>query len=149
MLKLVYSMAELDAEQLLAVYKDENWNEQEVLSYLRENFFRQPGSFYAIWEEDSVYKAAVRFGPYKDGLLLHSLETDPSCRRKGYAYQLVIHILDYLRTMDCKVVYSHVNKRNKASLVLHKKCGFDIISDTATYLDGTVTQYSNTLRICL
>lgn len=142
-------MAELDSEQLLAVYKEQNWNEDELLSYLRENFFRHPGAFYAIWEENSTYRAAVRFGPYKDGLLLHSLETVPDDRRKGYAYQLIIQVLDYLRTTGCKVVYSHVNKRNKPSLMLHKKCGFDIISDSATYLDGTVTQYSNTLRICL
>ena len=149
MLKLIYSMAELDTEQLLTVYKEQNWNEIEVLSYLRENFFRQPGAFYAVWTEDFEYKAAVRFGPYKDGLLLHSLETTPEERRKGYAYQLVGNVLDYLRTTDCKMVYSHINKRNKASLMLHKKCGFEIISDSATYLDGTVTQYSNTLRICL
>ena len=149
MLKLIYSMAELDSEQLLAVYKEQNWNEYEILSYLRENFFRQPGAFYAVWEENATYRAAVRFGPYKDGLLLHSLETAPKERKKGYAYQLVSQVLDYLRSMGHKVVYSHVNKRNKPSLMLHKKCGFEIISDSATYLDGTVTQYSNTLRIYL
>ena len=149
MLKLVYSMTELDTEQLLAVYREENWNEEDLLSYLRENFFRQPGAFYAIWEENSEYKAAVRFGAYKDGVLLHSLETAPKERRKGYACQLVAQTLDYLRATDCKVVYSHINKRNKASLMLHKKCGFEIISDSATYLDGTVTQYSYTLQISL
>ena len=149
MLKLIYSMAELDSVQLLAVYKEQNWNEDEFLSYLREDFFRQPGAFYAVWEENATYRAAVRFGPYKDGLLLHSLETAPDDRRRGYAYQLIIQALAYLRTSGCKVVYSHINKRNKPSLMLHKKCGFEIISDSATYLDGTVTQYSNTLRICL
>lgn len=149
MLKLIYSMAELDSEQLLAVYKEQNWNEDEFLLYLRENFFRQPGAFYAVWEENATYRAAVRFGPYKDGLLLHSLETAREERKKGYAYQLVIQVLDYLRSMGYKAVYSHVNKRNKPSLMLHKKCGFEIISDSATYLDGTVTQYSNTLRIYL
>ena len=149
MLKLVYSMAELDTEQLLAVYREENWNEEDLLSYLRENFFHQPGAFYAVWEEDSVYKAAVRFGQFKDGLLLHSLETAPDHRRKGYAYALVSQVLQHLQENGHKVVYSHINKRNKASLELHKKCGFEIISDSATYLDGTVTQYSFTLRICL
>lgn len=149
MLKLIYSMTELDTEQLLAVYKGQSWNEEEMLSYLRENFFRQTGAFYAIWEENATYRAAVRFGPYKDGLLLHSLETASDDRRKGYAYQLIIQVLDYLRSTGCKVVYSHINKRNKPSLMLHKKCGFEIVSDSAIYLDGTVTQYSNTLRICL
>ena len=149
MLKLIYSMAELDTEQLLNVYQEQNWNETEFLKYLREDFFRQKGAFYAVWIEDSVYKAAVRFCPYKDGLLLHSLETAPADRRKGYAYLLVLQVLEHLKTSDWKLVYSHIEKRNKASYALHKKCGFVVISDSATYLDGTVTQYSNTLQICL
>ena len=146
MLKLIYSMAELDTEQLLAVYKGQNWNEADFLSYLREDFFREKGSFYAVWIEDCRYRAAVRFCPYKDGLLLHSLETAPDYRRKGYAFLLLLQVLNYLRTTDCRTVYSHIEKRNAASLVLHKKCGFEIISDSATYLDGTVTQYRYTLR---
>ena len=149
MLKLIYSMAELDTEQLLRVYQEQNWDDTEILSYLREDFFRQTGAFYAVWIEDCAYKAAVRFCPYKEGLLLHSLETSPTDRRKGYGYALMIQSLKHLQTTGCKVVYSHVDKRNKASLLLHKKCGFEVISDSATYIDGTVTQYSNTLRICL
>lgn len=149
MLKLIYSMAELDTEQLLNVYQEQNWNEREILTYLREDFFRQEGSFYGVWVEESVYKAAVRFCRYKDGLLLHSLETVPDDRRKGYAYLLVTQSLKHLQATGCKAVYSHVEKRNKASLLLHKKCGFEVVSDSATYIDGTVTQYSNTLQICL
>ena len=149
MLKLIYSMSELDADQLLAVYCEHNWNEVDFLSYLREDFFCQRGAFYAVWSEDSVYKSVVRLEPYRDGLLLHALETAPADRRNGYSYQLLTHTLDYLRTIKCKAVYSHIEKRNKPSFALHKKCGFKIISDSATYLDGTVTQYSNTFRICL
>lgn len=149
MLKLIYSMAELDAEQLLNVYQEQGWDEIEVLKYLREDFFRQKGAFYAVWIEDCRYRAAVRFCPYKDGLLLHSLETAPAYRRKGYAYFLVSQVLEHLKASGCKMVYSHIERRNNASLALHRKCGFVIISDSATYLDGTVTQYSNTLRICL
>lgn len=149
MLKLIYSMTDLDIEQLLDVYQEENWDKEEMLSYLWEDFFLQGEAFYAVWIEDGVYKAAVRFCPYKDGMLLHSLETAPDYRRKGYAYLLVMQGLDHLRKSGCKIVYTHIAKRNKASLLLHLKCGFDIISDCATCLDGTVTQYSNTLRICL
>ena len=106
-------------------------------------------AFYAVWVEESVYKSAARFCPYKDGYLLHSLETAPNNRRKGYACLIVTQALEHLKASGCKMVYSHVEKRNKASLALHRKCGFEIISDSATYLDGTVTQYSNTLRIFL
>lgn len=142
-------MAELDTEQLLNVYQEQNWDEAKILAYLREDFFRQTGAFYAVWIEEFVYKAAARFCPYKDGFLLHSLETAPNDRRKGYAYLLMMQVLEHLRACGCEMVYSHVEKRNKSSLLLHNKCGFEIISDSATYLDGTVTQYSNTLRIYL
>lgn len=149
MLKLIHSMAELDSEQLLEIYKEHNWDELDFLSYLREDFFLQRDAIYAVWEEDSRYRSAVRLERCQDGVLLHSLETASADRRKGYAYNLLIHFLEYLRATGCSCVYSHVEKRNKASLLLHKKCGFEIISDSATYLDGTVTQYSYTLQICL
>ena len=149
MLKLIYTMAELDTDQLLGIYKEHNWDERDFLSYLREDFFCQKDAVYAVWVDNSEYKSAVRLERCRDGMLLHSLETAPKERKKGYAYSLLIHFLDCLRAADCKIIYSHIDKRNQASLALHKKCGFEIISDTATYLDGTVTQNSNTLRICL
>lgn len=149
MLKLIYSMAELDTEQLLAVYREHHWDEWDFLSYLREDFFRQPDAVYAVWAEGSTYKSAARLERCQDGVLLHSLETTPSERRKGYAYNLLTNFLDYLQETEHKVVYSHINKRNKASLALHKKCGFKIVADTATYLDGTVTQNSYTVCIHL
>ena len=67
MLKLMYSMAELNAEQLMAVYHETNLNnakiryrecpvemgvrreEEDFLSYLREDFFSIRGAFYAVW----------------------------------------------------------------------------------------------------
>ncbi len=149
MLKLIYSMAELDSEQLLEIYKEHNWDELDFLAYLREDFFRQPDAVYAVWIEGSAYKSAVRLERNRDGVLLHSLETAPNERRKGYAYNLLVHFLKHLRATNCGAVYSHIEKCNEASLALHKKCGFEIISDAATYLDGTVTQYSYTLRVCL
>ena len=145
MLKLIYKMTELDEEQLLRVYAEHHWDEQDFLSYLRFDFFQQPNALYAVWVEDSSYKSAVRVERCRDGLLLHSLETVPDARRKGYAYLLLSNFLDYLRTTNCEAIYSHIEKRNKASFSLHKKCGFEIIADCATYLDGTVTQYSYTM----
>ena len=145
MLKLIHSMSELDSEQLLAIYKEHAWDEQEFLSYLREDFFLQSDAVYAIWVEGAEYKAALRAERHNDGLLLHSLETTPGERRKGYAHSLITHFLDYLQMLDCMAVYSHVDKRNRASIALHKKCGFQLYSDSAKYLDGTVTQNSCTM----
>lgn len=149
MLKLFYAMSELDTEQLLAVYKENLRNELEFLSYLREDFFCQPDAVYAVWTDDSNYKSAVRLERYRDGLLLHALETVPEERRKGFAYALLSELLVHLSAANYNFVYSHVEKRNRLSLMLHKKCGFSIILDSATYLDGTVTQNSYTLKICL
>ena len=145
MLKLIYSMVDLDAEQLLDIYKEHAWDELDFLSYLREDFFRQPDAVYAVWVVDSRYRSAVRLEHCGEGVLLHSLETAPDDRRRGYAYNLLIHFLEFLRTTDYKIVYSHVDKFNRSSLELHKKCGFQLLSDSAKYLDGTVTQKSCTL----
>ena len=145
MLKIVRKTEEFDIDQLLNVYREHTWDEGDFLSYLLEDFFHQPEAFYALWIEDAVYKSAVRLERYRDGMLLHSLETAPGARRKGYGYALLMDILEFLRTTNCRAVYSHIEKRNKASLNLHKKCGFKEISDFATYLDGTVTQNSATL----
>lgn len=149
MLRLIYSFSDLDVEQLLLIYKEHNWNVQDFLSYLYDDFFRQQGAFYAVWVVDGKYKSAVRLEAYRDGLLLHSLETGPDDRRNGYGYDLLSNVLDYLRTTDYKRVYSHIGKSNRASLSLHRKTGFEIIADTATYIDGTVTQNSYTACICL
>ena len=146
MLKLIYSMADLDSEQLLFIYKEHALDEWDFLSYLREDFFCQPDAMYAVWVEDSRYRSAVRLEHYGEGFLLHSLETAPNDRRKGYAYNLLIHCLEYLQSIDCKIVYSHIEKSNRSSLALHKKCGFKLVSDSARYIDGTVTQNSCTMR---
>ena len=149
MLKRIYSISALDAEQLLSIYKDHEWNSGEFLTYLDDDFFRQKGAFYAIWIEGTVYKSAVRLEPYSDGLLLHSLETAPEARRMGYAHNLLTALISCLQTEGFSLIYSHIDKRNRASVALHKKCGFEIISDSATFIDGTVTQYCYTARIRL
>lgn len=143
----------MNTEQLLAVYsqgllKDPHQKgsaEQEFLCYLREDFFRQKGAFYAVWTVENVYQSALRLEPYADGLLLEALETAPDARRKGYAYHLLSEVLKHVQTLGCKIVYSHVEKRNRVSLHLHDQCGFVRLSDFAVYIDGTVTQNSCTL----
>lgn len=163
MLKIITTMSQLNEVQLMAVYYEGNVEngaemfsdytpsqqlllaENAFLSYLREDFFTHSGAMYAVWVVDGRYRAALRLEPYRDGLLLEALETAPNDRRKGYAYSLIRSVFDYLGSRDDKCVYSHVSKRNIPSLEIHKKCGFEIISDSAVYIDGTVTQKSYTL----
>lgn len=149
MLKLIYSMAELDVEQLLHLYEEWNIDEEDYLDFLRNDFFCQKDAFFAVWSPQGQYKAALRVEPYSDGLLIAALSTAPNERRKGYGYLLVTEALKHLSILPYKVVYSHINKKNIPSIELHKKCGFQLYLDSARYIDGTVTQNSCTMRFDL
>jgi GNAT superfamily N-acetyltransferase len=158
MLKIIKSMSQLNIDQFLLVYEEsirenaerfsmnQRQAENAFLDYLEEDFFGQKDAVYAVWVADDAYQCALRLERFQDGLLLEALETKPSARRKGYASALLFATLEWLKCGDYKVVYSHVNKRNASSLNTHIKCGFQICSDVATYVDGTVTQNSFTLR---
>ena len=148
MLKIIKSMSELQEEQLLSVYSGSITNAKEVcylVDYLREDFFRHKDACCCVWSEESVYKSALRLEPYRDGLLLQALETVPDARKKGYGFLLVKAVLEYCNRTEYKCVYSHVDKRNDASLNLHRKCGFQKVADSAILLDGTVTANYYTL----
>lgn len=119
--------------------------EQDFYHYLQKVFFAAPGAFYCIWEVNGRYVSALRLEPYKDGLLLEALETSPSHRRKGYAASLIAAVRCYLANQGGAKVYSHVGKRNEASLAVHQKAGFRRISEQAFYVDGSVNSHCCTL----
>ena len=125
-----------DNEQLLRA-------EQAFYQYLNEDFFKTTGAVYAIWLENDTYVSALRLEPYQDGLLLEALETAPEFRKMGYAVRLIEAVK---REFPGKI-YSHVGKRNVASLKTHEKCGFQRILDYAVYVDGTVAR--NAYTLCL
>lgn len=159
-------MKELDFRQLMQVYIEGNREngmefypdlpenqqilqaEQDFYAYLRE-FFKDSRSFYAVWAPDGAYVAALRMEPYADGLLLEALETAPEHRGKGYAKELVRQTLAMLAEREDVVIYSHVNKKNMASLAVHAACGFLRISEHAAYVDGSVLHSSCTLSYTL
>lgn len=160
MLKIARKMNELSFGKLMEVYLEGNlengqdlWPdepegrrialaEQEFYNYLQQIFFRTDSAQYLIWEENGRYVSALRLEPYKDGLLLEALETAPEARRKGYAARLVQAALEHVGNVK---VYSHVGKRNAASLRAHEKCGFARILDHAVYADGSVNDVCCTL----
>ena len=153
------SLSELSFSKLMEVYLEGNLEkarqdhsglseyaglqlaEQGFYQYLRECFFSTPGARYAVLEENGAYLSAVRWEPYMDGVLISALETAPFARRKGHAERLLREILP---RMDLRV-YSHVTKKNKASLAVHRKCGFQVIAEQARYLDGSVDPRAYTL----
>lgn len=109
--------------------------EQDFRQYLQQVFFRTPGAVCCIWEESGRYVSALRLESYKDGQLLAALETAPNCRRQGYGEALIRAVQQHLGSGK---LYSHVDKRNTASLRIHEKCGFRVISDCAVYISGSV-----------
>lgn len=116
--------------------------EQAFYQYLQEGFFSIPGAVYAIWEEEGVYISALRLEPYEDGLLLEALETAPAYRGQGYATRLIQEV----QHVFAQRIYSHVSRRNSASMAIHEKCGFRQILDYARYIDGSVARNAVTLR---
>lgn len=163
MLKIIQSIQQLSFSQLMEVYEESNMlngrerhplasphsqlheAEQDFYHYLASVFFRQKNSYYAVLIENETYVSALRLEPYLDGVLLCALETAPNSRRHGYAYKLISSVIAYLAEQGSGMLYSHISKRNVASLNVHLKCGFQIIQDHAVYSDGSVLPGSYTL----
>ena len=160
MLLVFDKLKDLSFSQLMAVYEEGNkengegfWPdmeetqrllraEQEFYQYLRQVFFPTENARYYVWEEGGRYVSALRLEPYRDGVLLEALETAPGQRRKGNAVKLIKAVQE--ACPDAKI-YSHVSKRNLASLRTHETCGFRRIAENAVYADGSVTSRSCTL----
>ncbi len=163
MLKIFHNMNSLDFGALMEVYAETNrisgqtcyaklphseqllCAEQDFYAYLHDCFFCQRGAFYAVWIAEGAYVSALRIEPYTDGLLLAGLETAPNARRRGYASALIKAVLAYLRDKPCIRLYSHVAKNNAASLAAHKSCGFQLVSDHASLIDGSVLRSACTV----
>ena len=160
MLCCIYSMKELPFGALMAVYEQSNqengeefWPdlsagerllraEQEFYQYLQQVFFQTEGAFYCLWEVKGRPVCALRLEPYRDGMLLEALETAPEQRRKGYATALIRAVQAHMGEAK---IYSHVGKRNEASLKTHIACGFRRIAEQAVYADGSVNDRCCTL----
>lgn len=110
------------------------------------DFFRVSNSKLFLWVSECYPVAAVRCEPHGDGVLISYLETKPCMRGNGYATALLCATIEHLKSYGVKQIYSHVNKRNKASLSVHKASGFQIQDDFAKLLDGTISQNYYTLQ---
>lgn len=155
MLKIIHSLRDLDFDQLMQVYEEGNREngrdnypmlstaeqllaaQQDFYAFLQA-FFKEKHAFYAVWEVEDEYKAALRLEPFLDGLLLEALETKPSERRKGYAQELINGVASYLQILQHQKIYSHIHKKNTPSIAVHIACGFKNILPYARYIDGSV-----------
>lgn len=133
----------------LSEYEQRRRAEEDFYEYLLGTFFVDKKNTMFVWEDRARYVSALRLERFKDGYLLTGLETMPSERRKGFAKKLLQEVVDYLREHNSKILYSHVEKSNHASLAVHKFAGFEVFANNAVYLDGSVTDSAYTLRLSL
>lgn len=139
MLHIAKRFSQLNIGQILDLYCPPE-EETELICYLQE-FFSAEDSMVAMWCVEGIVRSALRLEPYEDGYLLTALKTQAEFRRKGYGSSLLSSVLKQLENLK---IYSHVDKNNVASIGLHKKCGFHIVSDHARFLDGSITYSHST-----
>lgn len=147
MLKVIDRFYNLDINQLFDVYAEQisvkcfndlHRAQQSIIDdWLL--FFRDKGNCCCVWAPDSRYVTVLRLEPYVDGMLITCLETAPQHRSRGYAEALLVSVKEHLRKCCCHKIYAHIHKANNASLSVHKKAGFAVISDFAHLVDGTVS----------
>lgn len=161
MLQIITSPKQLDFSQILQVYRqslqksgaenypqlDENRRlieaEQDFYFYLLD-FLKEPETFCTVWNVAGKYASVLRVEPYRDGVLIEGLETDPQFRKQGCAKNLLNRTLEHLNCNGICKVYAHISKENVASQKTHFSCGFCCIADYAAYIDGSVDYKSYT-----
>jgi len=149
LLKICARLADLDFDRLCGVYEydDERLKlRNQLYDYLADDFFRVKAAFYAVWVVDGDYVSALRIEPFDDGYLVEALQTKMSERRKGYAEKLLNAVLNCERFLNSRPVYAHIYKNNRASMAVHRACGFQPYLDHAVFIDGTVSGNACTLK---
>lgn len=152
MLKLISSLNALPFGEVVDIYSEYQGNPwsmnqvQDFYAYLKEDFFPNNG-VYALWEEEGMYKSAVRLVPWENGILLTGLETKRQDRNRGYAKALLYAVAEYVEKDRGGILYAHVSKDNTASIATHRTCGFVVLSENAKLLDGSVLSDHYTLRL--
>ena len=167
MLRVITAMSQLPFESLMKVYEKTNieqgreqwpWEpparqlalaQEAFYDYLREDFFKLPGAAYYLWLQEDQPVSALRYEPYKDGVLITALETAPASRGKGYATELLSKTLEVLREAGIRKAYVHIHRGNTASLRVHERCGFLQISQGARLLDGSYRSDYHTFAVDL
>ena len=155
MLRVITSCGCMPFEALMKIYEKSNrergslewpWEsedrqlalaEEAMYDYLKNCFFKTPGTAYALWMEKDRPVSALRWEPYRDGVLLTALETVPSETGKGYATGLLTHTLERLKAEGIQRAYVHIHRGNTASKIVHQRCGFVPTSRGARLLDGS------------
>lgn len=157
MLYRIEKFSQIDAGKLMDLYQEGNLEnidyfypgtddregalkqiERNFLEFVEKDFLAKPGNTYWILEEEGVWVSALRLSKVEDGFYyMEALETHPRYRRKGYAVKLLESVIDALKEEGSFKICDCVRKWNTASLAVHEKCGFEIVSDRGMdYIHG-------------
>ena len=120
--------------------------EEAFYTYLSTCFFQTPEAACYLWLEQDQPVSALRCEPYRDGMILTALETDPKEEGKGYATRLLSHTLKALQEKGIQRVYVHIHRSNIASQRVHQHCGFVKTSQGGRLLDGSYSPELDTYR---
>ncbi len=135
---------ELDISQLLAIYRSDSLEnctemypeepspeaalaryEDGYASFMKNEFFSQPGRLWMVEAEGGLWVSALRLLPGSGFWMLEALATHPEHRRRGYAARVVADTIRYLEEAHGEItLLSCVSRRNIASLRTHLRCGF-------------------------
>ena len=148
MLLKITRYADLDERALMDVYSESNFEntdhffpdetdkaaavrmvEAGFLDYLSSDFFHHSEAVYWILQEDGVWVSALRTCRINDLYWLEALETHPDRRGRGCASRLLSAVTEAMRVAGPFRLCDCVDKKNAASLHVHEKCGFRIVSE--------------------
>lgn len=117
--------------------------EHDFLHFIQNDFFSEnKQNQYMVLVIDDIWVSALRLYFIKDGFYyIEALETHPEYRKKGYATELLLGVIDRLKEKEHFTLCDCVSKKNIASLATHKKCGFKIASDKGyDYLQNEIDE---------
>lgn len=160
MLHRITSFNDIDSRKLMALYQEGNLEnaeyfypeealpsaiqkcEADFLQFLATKFFQREGSEYWILETEDTWVSALRLNRIADGFYyLEALETHPDFRKKGYAARLLSDVIEELKSRGPFRLCDSVSKTNLASVRVHRKCGFEIVSEAAfDYLNNETNE---------
>jgi ribosomal-protein-alanine N-acetyltransferase len=129
----VVAMTVADLAEVLAIEAQSHprpWTE----AMFREELEREWARLDVV--KDSETGAVVAFCNYwlvHDEVHLLNIATDQAERRRGFGRQLLLHILDFARSQQCRYVTLEVRKSNSAAQGLYSAQGFESVGIRPRY----------------
>ena len=117
--------------------------EEGFLDFLKNDFFLKDEATYWVLEENNIWVSALRICKTEEEIYyLEALETKHDQRRKGYGTKLLSSVIEEFKKSGPFKLCDCVSKKNVASLQVHKKSGFKIVSENGyDYLQKEVNEY--------